>query len=101
MSVAAGQAAIGFELGQVLATPGALQALAEAYQQPATFLRRHLRNDWGDLSESDKRLNDRAVRSGEDRIFSSYHLDETGDNKIWIITEWDRSATTILLPEEY
>ena len=62
-------------------------------------LRRHQRGDWGNLCEEDKRANDFAVENGE-RILSSYII---GENKvkIWIITEWDRSYTTILLPEEY
>lgn len=60
-------------------------------------LGRHVRGDWGDLSEEDKALNDEAVKNGG-RIFSSYNF---GNEKIWIITEADRSATTILFPDEY
>ena len=85
-------------LGQVLATPGALEALQEAEVQPATLLNRHQRGDWGELDADDKRLNDEAV-DGESRILSAYTL-PTGV-KVWIITEWDRSATTFLLPSEY
>ena len=85
-------------LGQVLATPGALEALQEAEMQPAVLLTRHQRGDWGELDEEDKRLNDEAV-DGESRILSAYTL-PTGV-KVWIITEWDRSATTFLLPSEY
>jgi hypothetical protein len=60
---------------------------------------KHLNCDWGDLSKYDKNLNDDAVKNGG-RILSAYTI---GENKvkIWIITEWDRSCTTILLPEEY
>ena len=85
-------------LGQVVATPGALEALEEAEVQPATLLVRHQRGDWGELDEDDKRLNDEAV-TDEGRILSAYVL-PTGV-KVWIITEWDRSATTFLLPSEY
>jgi hypothetical protein len=59
---------------------------------------RHARGDWGDLSSEDKLANKRALEEGT-RLLSAYHL-KTGQ-KIWIITEWDRSATTVLLPEEY
>lgn len=90
---------VSFELGRVYATPGALRAIEEADQTPGDFLQRHLSNDWGEMDAHDSRLNDAAARSGEDRIFSA-HRTSTGD-KLWVITEWDRSATTILLPEEY
>lgn len=85
-------------LGQLVGTPGALDALEEAGVEPAKLLARHQRGDWGDLEEEDKRLNDAAVKEG-DRILSAYIL-PTGV-KVWIITEWDRSATTLLLPSEY
>jgi hypothetical protein len=62
-------------------------------------LQRHLNGDWGDLCEEDKRANDFALRNGDDRLFSKYNFDE--DTSIYIITEWDRSATTILFPDEY
>lgn len=87
-----------FALGDLVATPGALQALNQAGQSPRDFLRRHLLCDWGDLSDEDKAANDNALEYGE-RILSSYVL-STG-SKIWIITEADRSSTCILLPEEY
>lgn len=64
-------------------------------------LNRHLSGDWGDLCEDDKKLNDEAVKN-EDRILSAYNLNTSdGDNKIYIITEWDRSVTTVLFPSEY
>ena len=66
---------------------------------PTPYLRRHLHGEWGDLSDSDRRQNDAALKSGEDRLFSSYQV--TRDLKLWIITEWDRSVTTLLLPSEY
>ena len=88
-----------FPLGAVVATPGALEALENAGHTPADFLSRHVAGDWGELeSEEDKRLNDQAVAGGE-RILSAYRT-KAGE-KIWIITEADRSATTILLPSEY
>ena len=59
---------------------------------------RHGTGDWGDMCEEDKAYNDEALVNGG-RLFSAYNYNE--DTKIWIITEWDRSATTILFPEEY
>ena len=87
-----------FDLGQMVATPGALRALEEAEQHPIEFLARHVTGDWGDLCDEDKAENELSVDQGF-RILSSYEL-QTGD-KVWVITEADRSATTILLPEEY
>lgn len=87
-----------FSLGQVVATPGALQAFQEAHQTPHEFITRHNTGDWGDLSEEDKTENDLSVKEGF-RILSAYKL-KTGV-KVWVITEADRSATTLLLPEEY
>jgi len=62
-------------------------------------LRRHARGDWGDMCPEDKRENDLALNQGNLRIFSAYETQ--GLPKFWIITEADRSATTILFPEEY
>ena len=87
-----------FALGQVVATPGALEALAEAGQLPQEFLHRHIVGDWGEIDEHDRQANERAVHGG-DRIFSSY-LTKKG-TKVWVITEYDRSVTTLLLPSEY
>lgn len=87
-----------FELGQVVGTPGAIRALAEAEQEPIELLIRHVTGDWGDLPDEDKDENERSVKQGY-RVFSAYKLD-TG-TKVWVITEWDRSVTTILLPDEY
>jgi hypothetical protein len=86
------------ELGYVVATPGALQALEAARQSADEFLARHVSGDWGEVGEADWDENGLALREGF-RILSAYTL-RTGV-KIWIITEADRSATTILLPEEY
>lgn len=83
----------------ILITPGAKAELELSAEGPGVFLARHARGDWGDLCEEDKGANDTAYRCGEGRILSSYKT-KTGE-KIWIITEADRSATTILLPEEY
>ena len=87
-----------FSLGQVVATPGALEALLEAEQEPVEFISRHVRGDWGNLVEEDKRENELAVEKGL-RVFSSYETSK--GQKIWVITEWDRSVTTLLLPSEY
>ncbi len=87
-----------FLLGQLVATPGALQALQDAGQNALEFLSRHVRGDWGDLDAEDKKENDFSV-SRHLRILSAYTL--TTGVKIWLITEADRSATTLLLPEEY
>jgi len=87
-----------FKLGQIMATPGALKALEEAGQTPWEFLARHQAGDWGDLGEEDRRENELSVREGF-RILSAYHTKR--GVKLWVITEADRSATTILTPEEY
>jgi len=87
-----------FPLGQVVSTPGALDALARAGQDAWEFLGRHITGDWGELDEHDRRENEFSLQKGF-RILSAYRLSD--DTKIWIITEADRSATTILLPEEY
>ena len=87
-----------FSLGRVVATPGALDALAEAGQEPVDFLDRHACGNWGVVPEDDWALNDDALRRGG-RILSSYRL--ANGQKLWIITEVDRSATTLLLPDEY
>jgi hypothetical protein len=87
-----------FEPGQIVSTPGALAALAESAQHPGDFLSRHLNGDWGDLCEEDKQTNQEAL--AEDlRLLSAYRT--TAGSKLWIITEADRSVTTLLLPEEY
>lgn len=87
-----------FELGQVVATPAAIVAIEFAHTTAHELLQRHMSGDWGDLSEEDKALNDRAVEEGE-RILSAYTLSE--GERLYIITEWDRSATAILLASEY
>lgn len=87
-----------FSPGQVVATPGAMDALAASGQTPQGFLRRHVAGDWGDVSAADAQVNDESL-SGGGRLMSSYCT--SSGTKIWLITEADRSVTTLLLPEEY
>jgi hypothetical protein len=87
-----------FPLGRIVATPGALEALHNARQDARELLARHVRGDWGTLSADDWNENDFAVTRTL-RLLSAYHL--TTGEKMWIITEADRSATTLLLPSEY
>jgi len=87
-----------FDLGQTVATPGALEALREAEEDPISYLVRHVTGDWGDLPEEDIQENQFSLEHGL-RIFSAYHLN--AGTKIYVITEYDRSVTTILLAEEY
>jgi hypothetical protein len=87
-----------FELGQIVATPGALAALKKAGQQPGEFLTRHVNREWGDLSDEDRKENDSSLEHGF-RLLSGYRTN-AGD-RLWIITESDRTLTTLLLPEEY
>jgi hypothetical protein len=85
-------------LGRIVATPGALRALDEAQESAAALLKRHQHGDDGDLHPDDKLANLQALRAGM-RVLSAYTL-STGE-RIWIITEADRSVTTLLTPEEY
>jgi hypothetical protein len=87
-----------FPLGRVVATPGALELLVGAGRLPDEFLQRHVRGDFGDLDEHDRLVNESALQHGG-RILSSYVI--AGDQRLWLITESDRSATTLLLPQEY
>ena len=87
-----------FPLGQIVATPGALDALDRAAIDGWVLLHRHQSGDWGDVPTEDAEENVRSV-THDWRILSSYPLDQ--DNRIWIITEADRSSTTLLLPEEF
>ena len=84
-------------LGRVVATPGALKLLGKSGKHPFNLLARHATGDWGELCAFDRRQNEIALREG-DRVLSSYPV---GSERVWIITEADRSITTILLPEEY
>ena len=87
-----------FTLGQIVATPGALEALEASGQSAVEFLDRHVQGDWGDICEEDREANERALLDGP-RLLSSYRTAK--DVKLWVITEADRSATTLLLPEGY
>lgn len=87
-----------FALGQVVGTPGALEALEQAGQQPVEFLARHVVGDWGELDDEDKAENQFSLDHNL-RVMSAYTL-ENG-TEIWLITEADRSVTTFLLPSEY
>ncbi len=87
-----------FRLGRLLMTPGAQQALDAAGQNPFIFLLRHASGDWGDVDDEDKQSNELGVAQGR-RILSAYRTSQS--DRIWLITEADRSVTTILLPEEY
>jgi hypothetical protein len=93
-----------FHLGSIVATPGALEALARAGEAYLPYIGRHLRGDWGDLAAEDAALNDAAIAHEGDsdrqgRVLSQYRT--ACGERIWIITESDRSASTILLPSEY
>lgn len=87
-----------FPLGQLVMTTGAHDAIADADQLPYEFLARHAAGDWGELSDDDKQENELSVAEGF-RILSAYRTAQ--DVRLWVITEADRSLTTILLPEEY
>lgn len=87
-----------FDLGTLLITPGANQALEDSGESPVHFLSRHAAGDWGDLDYHDKHANQFALQRGE-RLLSAYHTAK--GVKLWVITEADRSATTILLTEDY
>ena len=84
-------------LGRVVATPGALNLLRKCGGHTFDYLVRHASGDWGELCAFDRRQNEIALRDGY-RVLSSY---EVPTGRVWIITEVDRSVTTILLPEEY
>ncbi len=87
-----------FSIGTLVATRGALAALEAAGQPPLLFIIRHLRRDWGEVCPEDWQANDEAVENG-DRLLSAYRT-SLGE-RLWVITEWDRSVTTLLLPDEY
>jgi len=92
-----------FDLGQILATPGALDAMTRNNTTGMDLLKRHAGGDWGVLSQDDKQANQEAIQTGE-RILSAYLLSD--ETKVWVITEATddrgrRATTTILLPDEY
>lgn len=87
-----------FPLGHLVATREALLALLRAAQTPLPFLIRHVAGDWGLLGADDRAANQQALQDGE-RLLSRYFT--AAAEEIWVITEADRSATTLLLPSEY
>jgi hypothetical protein len=87
-----------FPLGEIVATRGLLSVLERSGQPPLLFLIRHARGDWGEVGKEDSMANDEGLANGG-RLLSAYRT-SLGE-WIWIITEWDRSVTTLLLPNEY
>ena len=87
-----------FEPGQIVATPGALEAFRASGDDPLAYLIRHLTGDWGDVDEHDRHENELSLREGF-RLLSAYAT--SNGTRFWIITEADRSVTTFLLPAEY
>ena len=86
-----------FNLGKCLATPMAKEELEQLNYSPLNLLRKHMSGDWAEMAEEDQQSNREAITEGS-RIFSAYTIEGT---KFWVITEADRSSTTILLPSEY
>ncbi len=91
--------AVLFPLGRIVATPGALSLLAATAINLAELLDRHAAGDWGEVPPEDARENELSVIEGF-RVLSSYSVG-TGGQKLWVVTEADRSSTCILLPEAY
>ena len=95
-----------FKTGQIVATRGVYDLACENHdfaQFIQKSLNRHVKGDWGDVDDADKQANDQALKGGE-RLLSAYNDDrfpKNGIATIWIITEADRSVTTILFPDEY
>jgi hypothetical protein len=87
-----------FNPGRIVATPGAMDALNDSPMQAAALLDRHMAGDWGDVCDEDSRANTDALRYGN-RLVSVYATQSGA--RLWIITESDRSVTTLLLPDEY
>ena len=87
-----------FPLGEVVITSNALDYLNDQNFNGLDLLKRHHSGDWGDLCKEDKEMNDNAVKSKQDRILSAYMVDEV---KLYVITEWDYSVTTILIASDY
>ncbi|MEQ1531685.1 MAG: hypothetical protein ABL925_20425 [Methylococcales bacterium] len=88
-----------FELGKIVATPAVIEAMRLNNIDMVSLLTKHASGDWGMVCAEDKRENELSVKNGW-RILSSYPLNTTGD-KVWVITEADRSSTCFLLPDEY
>jgi len=88
---------IPFKLGDLVITTNAKNTVIP--QDVYDALQRHKQGDWGNICEEDWESNNHGLKTGEDRMLSSY-TDRKG-TKFWILTEWDRSVTTVLLPEDY
>ena len=86
-----------FELGRTVMTRAVEVHVRSGAVSPVSVLRRHISGDWGNLPEDDKRLNERSIKDG--RLMSSYEINP--QLTVWVITEWDRSVTTLLLPSNY
>lgn len=86
-----------FAAGNIVATPGAIELLERTHTNPIRLLQRHLCGDWGELCPEDVEANNQSLAEGL-RVLSNYPI---GEDRVWIITEADRSVTTLLLPEEY
>lgn len=89
-----------FDPGRVLLTQSVQHLMEHGYLDPTIYLRRHFSEDWGELPDEDRKSNQRALTTRE-RLFSSYNVDAGDETRLWIITEADRSATTVLLPSDY
>ena len=87
-----------FRPGQVVATPGAMEALRESGETASSYIKRHLEGDWGTVDVHDRAANELALIHGA-RLLSAYVL--RSGTRIWVITEADRSSTCVLLPDEY
>jgi hypothetical protein len=87
-----------FSPGSVYITPGAMEQFTASGDDPLAFLIRHLAGDWGEVNAEDWRANEESLLRGE-RLLSVYRM--SNGTKFWIITEWDRSVPTFLLPEDY
>lgn len=93
-----------FSIGQLVATRGVHNLMQDdpGFNDFAqTCFLKYRRCDWGDTCESDKAQNDSAVAHGDDRILAEYRHPDHSEWRLWIITEWDRSVTTLLFPSEY
>ena len=86
-----------FPLGRTVATPAARDELSQLNYSPLDLLRKHMSGDWAEMDAEDQQSNREAITEGS-RVFSAYTIQDT---KFWVITEADRSSTTILLPSEY
>ena len=92
-----------FKIGQVVMTSGvneSTQIDSEFMDFVTKCFMRFLNCDWGDMCDEDKEMNDLALKNGDDRIMASYNIPNDSE-KLWIITEWDHSVTTILFASEY